>query len=112
MLQSIQKSSLRAIHKEVDPPLRVPTNLKDMLNALPGGVNYMPANDPRDAIGKLFDMNFDYPGAENKIAAIQQMIHTIFKRDLFLLITDRPEMTATEVVERSQEKLIMIEQAK
>ena len=68
----------------------------------------MPGNDPREAIGKLFDMNFDYVGVEQKIAAIQQMIHTIFKRDLFLLITDRPEMTATEVVERSQEKLIMI----
>ena len=108
MLQSMHKSSLKAIHKSVDPPLRVPTSLKDTLNVLPGGVNYMPGNDPREAIGKLFDMNFDYVGVENKIAQIQQMIHTIFKRDLFLLITDRPEMTATEVVERSQEKLIMI----
>ena len=39
---------------------------------------------------------------------IEGLIHMIFKRDLFLLITDRPEMTATEVVERSQEKLIML----
>ena len=108
MLQSMQKSSLKAIHKSVDPPLRIPTGLKDTLNLLPGGANYMPSNDPREAIGKLFEMNFDYVGVEQKIAAIQQMIHTIFKRDLFLLITDRPEMTATEVVERSQEKLIMI----
>ena len=108
MLQSMHKSSLKAIHKEVDPPLRVPTTLKDTLNVLPGGVNYMAGNDPREAIGKLFDMNFDYPGVEGKISQVQQIIHTIFKRDLFLLITDRPEMTATEVVERSQEKLIMI----
>lgn len=86
----------------------MPPTLKDTLNILPGGVNYMPGNDPREAIGRLYDMNFDYVGAENKIAAVQAMIHTIFKRDLFLLITDRPEMTATEVVERSQEKLIMI----
>ena len=96
------------VDKEVDPPLRVPTTLKDTLNILPGGVNYMPGNDPREAIGRLYDMNFDYPGVEGKIAQIQAMIHTIFKRDLFLLITDRPEMTATEVVERSQEKLIML----
>lgn len=108
MLQSMEKTSIRAIHKEVDPPLRIPTYLKDILNALPGGVNYMPTNDPRDAVGKLFDMNFNYPAAEAKIDQIVSVIHTIFKRDLFLLITDRPEMTATEVVERSQEKLIMI----
>lgn len=108
MLQSIQKSSLKAIHKEVDPPLRVPSSLKDTLNQLPGGINPVASNDPRDSIGKLFDMRFDYPGTENKITQIQAMIHTIFKRDLFLLITDRPEMTATEVVERSQEKLIML----
>jgi len=108
MLQSIQKSSLKAIHKEVDPPLRVPANLKDALNMLPGGINAVAANDPRDAVGKLFEMNFDYKGSEMKIEQITNMIHTIFKRDLFLLITDRPEMTATEVVERSQEKLIML----
>lgn len=108
MLQSIQKTSLKAIHKEVDPPLRVPSSLKDVLNLLPGGINPVASNDPKDSVGKLFEMNFDYKGAEGKIAAIQQMIHTIFKRDLFLLITDRPEMTATEVTERSQEKLIML----
>ena len=108
MLQSMQKSSLKAIHKEVDPPLRVPSSLKDVLNTLPGGVNPTASNDPREAISKLFDMNFDYKGVEYKIERVQDMIHTIFKRDLFLLITDRPEMTATEVVERSQEKLIMI----
>ena len=104
----MHKTSLRAIHKEVDPPLRIPTSLKDSLNVLPGGVNYMPSNDPREAVGRLFEMNFDYAGVEHKIAQVQAMIHTIFKRDLFLLITDRPEMTATEVVERSQEKLIML----
>jgi len=108
MLQSMEKSSLKAIHKEVDPPMRIPVNLKDVMNLLPGGANFMPVNDPRDSIGKLFDMNFNYPAAEAKIEQIVGVIHTIFKRDLFLLITDRPEMTATEVVERSQEKLIMI----
>jgi hypothetical protein len=108
MLQSMQKSSLKAIHKEVDPPLRVPAALKDVINTLPGGVNPVAANDGREAVGRLFDMNFDYKGVEYKIERVQEMIHTIFKRDLFLLITDRPEMTATEVVERSQEKLIMI----
>jgi hypothetical protein len=108
MLQSMQKSSLKAIHKEVDPPLRVPPTLKDVLNTLPGGVNYTASQDPAQAIARLYDINFDYKGVEYKIERIQAMLHTIFKRDLFLLITDRPEMTATEVMERSQEKLIML----
>jgi len=108
MLQSMQKTSLKAMHKQADPPLRVPNSLKDVLNTLPGGVNPVAQNDPKEAISRLYDVNFDYVGVEGKIAAVQAMIHSIFKRDLFLLITDRPEMTATEVVERSQEKLIMI----
>ena len=108
MLQSMQKTSLKAMHKQADPPLRVPSSLKDVLNTLPGGVNPVAQNDPKEAISRLYDINFDYVGVEGKIAGVQAMIHSIFKRDLFLLITDRPEMTATEVVERSQEKLIMI----
>lgn len=108
MLQSMQKTSLKAMHKQADPPLRVPNSLKDVLNTLPGGVNPTPSSDSKDAISALYDIVFDYKGVEYKIEQVQSMIHTIFKRDLFLLITDRPEMTATEVVERSQEKLIMI----
>jgi Bacteriophage head to tail connecting protein len=108
MLQSLQKTDLKARHKEVDPPLFVPAGLKDVLNQLPGGINPTSSNDPRNAIGKLFQMTFDYKATTDKIDRVAAAIHTIFKRDLFLLITDRPEMTATEVVERSQEKLIMI----
>jgi hypothetical protein len=108
MLQSMQKTSLKAMHKEADPPIRAPANLKNVLNTLPGGVNFTAANDPKESISRLYDMHFDYKGVEYKIERVQEMIHTIFKRDLFLLITDRPEMTATEVVERSQEKLILI----
>ena len=108
MLQSMQKTSLKAVHKEADPPMRVPAKLKETLNQLPGGINYVASNEPKEAIGRLFDMNFDYNGVENKIVNIKESIQRIFKRDLFLLITDRPEMTATEVNERSQEKLILI----
>ena len=108
MLQSMQKTSLKAHHQESDPALLVPMQLKDKVNSLPGGINYTPSADNRDVVKRLFDMRFDYQAAELKIERIKEAIHSIFKRDLFLLIADRPEMTATEVVERSQEKIILI----
>ena len=108
MLQQMHKSSVKAIHQEVEPAMRVPASLGDVLNMLPGGETRVSSNDPKDAIGRLFDLNFDYTGVEAKIAAIRPIIENLFYKDLFLLITDRPEMTATEVVERSQEKLILI----
>jgi hypothetical protein len=108
ILQSMSKASLKAVHKEVDPPMRVPTSYKDTLNMLPGGVNPVTANDPKDAIGKLFDMRFDYAGTEAKIERIQSNVERTFYNDLFFTIINRPEMTATEVLQRHEEQLIML----
>jgi hypothetical protein len=108
ILQSLAKSSLKAVHLEVEPPMRIPTSLKDTMNVLPGGANYVSANDPKDAIGKLFDMRFDYAGTEGKIERVQANIERTFYNDLFFTIINRPEMTATEVLQRHEEQLIML----
>jgi hypothetical protein len=78
------------------------------LNQLPGAENPVASNNPREAIGKLYDMNFDYQGCELKIEKIQEHIERTFFNDLFFTIISRPEMTATEVVQRHEEQLIML----
>jgi hypothetical protein len=108
LLQSHESGSTKAMHKEVDPPMRVPFGYKDTLDQLPGGINYIATNDGKDAIGKLFDMRFDYVGIEAKIERLQLLIQKLFFNDLFFTIVTGKEMTATEVLQRHEEQLIML----
>jgi len=108
LLQSHEAGSTKAIHKEVDPPMRVPFGYKDSLDMLPGGINYIATNDGKDAVGKLFDMNFDYAGVEARIGRLQELIQRLFFNDLFFTIVTGKEMTATEVLQRHEEQLIML----
>jgi hypothetical protein len=96
------------MHKEVDPPMRVPSGYKDTLNMLPGGINYVATNESKDMVGKLFEMRFDYPGIEAKIDRLQQLIKIFFFNDLFFTIVTGKEMTATEVLRRHEEHLIIL----
>ncbi|NIS53487.1 MAG: phage tail protein [Phycisphaerae bacterium] len=108
MLQAMEKTSCKAADKQVDPPLRVPSKWHKRANLLPGGHNYVDANDPKDAIGSLYDVNFDIGQVEAKIQRYEELVERLFFMDLFTLITDRPEMTATEVLERREEKLNLL----
>jgi len=108
MLQAMEKTSCKAADKQVDPPLRIPSKWHKKANLLPGGHNLTDVNDPKDAIGKLYDINFDISQVEAKIQRYEQLIERLFFMDLFTLITDRPEMTATEVLERKEEKLNLL----
>lgn len=108
LLQAMEKTSCKAADKQVDPPLRVPSKWHKKANLLPGGHNLVDSNDPKDSIGKLYDINFDISQVEAKIQRYEQLIERLFFMDLFTLITDRPEMTATEVLERKEEKLNLL----
>lgn len=108
MLQSSEKISIKAMDKQVDPPLRVPSKWHKRANLLPGGHNYTDANDPKDSIGRLYDFDFDISHVEAKIERFEALIERLYFMDLFTLITDRPEMTATEVLERKEEKLTLL----
>lgn len=108
MLQAMEKTSVKACDKQVDPPLRIPSKWHKKANMLPGGHNYTDTNDPKESIGKLYDINFDISHVEAKIERYQMLVERMFFMDLFILITERPEMTATEVLERKEEKLTLL----
>jgi hypothetical protein len=109
MLQASEKISIKAMDKGVDPPLRIPSKWAGKrANLLPGGHNYVDSNDPKDSIGRLYDIIFDVAQVEKKIERFEMLIERLYFMDLFTLITDRPEMTATEVLERKEEKLTLL----
>jgi len=111
MLQELQKSSIKAIHKEIEPPMRVPSNYNRKLKMFPAAVNKIDVNQ-NDAVSKLFDFDFDIASTEAKIINVQNEIKEIFYNDLFRLIADAgagsEKMTATEVLEKKEEKLILL----
>ena len=107
MLQEMQKSFIKAIHKGIDPPLKVPSGWKGRITTIPGGINYLDAQSP-DSIGPLYNVNVDLASTNTKIQQVQEAIRAGFFNDLFLMILERPGMTATEVMERHEEKLMML----
>lgn len=110
MLHDMQKKSLRALEKLVDPPMNAPINLRTKgANLVPGGVNYIDIAQGQQSFTPAYQVNPDFQAIEYKIEKVQQAIREGFFADLFLMIANSPkDMTATEVVERHEEKLLML----
>lgn len=107
MLQEMQKSKIIGLHKEIAPPMKAPIALKGRVNLMPDSVTWYTQKDP-EGIGPLYQVQLNMQNMELGIAQVQNMIERTFMNDLFLLITERPQMTATEVAERHEEKLLLL----
>ena len=108
MLQEMTADWLLAVHKTIDPPMRVPSNYNGTLDMLPGGLNQIDVNDPA-GVGALLDLRVDLNGIQLALQEKKNDIRKGFFNDLFLMLQDAPnDMTATEVLERQSEKLLQL----
>lgn len=111
-LQHEQLRKANAIDFKTNPPLDVPTNLKNQdINRLPGGVTFRDPSSGNQGIKSLFEVNLDLEHLLMDIQDVRQRINSSFFADLFLMISQQPSdgrMTATEVAERHEEKLLML----
>ena len=93
------------------PPLQVPGQHK-LVDYAPGGITFVDAVGPNNAIRSLFDVNLNLAHLREDIQDVRQRINSAFYADMFLMLYNRrlddPRMTATEVAERHEEKLLMI----
>lgn len=112
-IRELQHSQLRrgqAIDYQLIPPLQIPSNLKNVgVNRLPGGETYVP--DTKDnAIKSLYDVQLNTSELREDIQDVRGQIAQIFFEDLFLMIAneDRSGVTATEIAQRHEEKLLML----
>lgn len=110
MLQKMEKDALVALDKVVDPPVQADANVAEQVNLLPGGLTRSSATSPNVGVRPVYQLAPDFAAIENKIGNTKQAISEAFYADLFMMITqaDRPNMTAREVVERHEEKLLML----
>lgn len=110
-LQAQEKKVAQAIEKQINPPLTGPSELRHQrVSALPGDITYSNERDSQKGLRPIYQVQFDIADAENKSEQIRNRIKRTFKVDLFMMLaqSDRREITAREVDERHEEKLLML----
>ena len=112
-LQSLARDGLLALEKEIKPPLLALSSAGlTRLSLDPGKVNYVNAMSQGGSlpvVSPLLQVRANLAALEQYKAQIKDQIRRMFFNDLFLLMagTDK-RMTATEVAERSAEKMIQL----
>lgn len=112
-LQHEQLRKAQGIDYKVKPPLQVPFELKNGdSDWLPGGVTYVAQTGPQNAVRTAFDVNIDLQHLLLDINDVRQRIDRAFFADLFLFLSNiqglKGQMTAREVAEIHEEKLLML----
>lgn len=110
-LQHEQLRKATVIDKKTNPPLQVPSTLKGRdVDYLPGGLTYVDTAGGQNAVRSLYDVNLDLSHLLEDIRDVRERINSTFYADMFLMLANstNPQMTATEVAERHEEKLLML----
>lgn len=109
MLQKMQKTKLVALDKNTNPPMMVSSNVQGEVNLLPGGLTRY--NGTTDAAVKpAYQVPVDLSALETSIEQVKKTIRGQFFADVFLMLSSQnfSHMTATEVAERHQEKMLVL----
>ncbi|MCQ2410841.1 MAG: portal protein [Elusimicrobiaceae bacterium] len=109
MLQKMQKTKLVALDKSTNPPVMVSANVQGEVNLLPGGITRY--NGTADgAVRPAYQVQPDLNSLEAAIESVRATIRSQFFADVFLSLTAQSYagMTATEVAERHQEKMLVL----
>lgn len=110
-LQLLERRKSQAIEKMVNPPLIGGTDLRDRkVSLLPGDITYEDVRDGKNGLRPIHEVNMRIDAASAEIREHEARIASAFYADLFLMLfmSDRRQMTATEVQERHDEKLLML----
>jgi hypothetical protein len=109
-LQVVTMAKMEAQEKMVRPPMRVPSQYKDVLDTRPDGMNWVDVLDD-SAIQPLYAINYDVRGAKEDILDLRAQIKEGFYNDLFMMLAQSTSIqpkTATEIAALQEEKLIML----
>ena len=108
MLQTLTKTGAIALHKEVDPPLSAHVSLREGgIVSTPGAINYRSGVDEKTVV-PLYNVKANFRDLRDAKETLWQAIREGFFNDLFLMLDAHPNMTATEVLEKKNEKLLLL----
>lgn len=111
-LQVGERRGMQAVEKTINPPLQAPPSMRNQKTSLlPGEISYVAElNGQNTGIRAIHEMNFAIDKLEQKQQAVRMRIERAFYTDLFLMMasSDRREITAREIDERHEEKLLAL----
>lgn len=110
-LQLQQRRKAQAIDKMIDPPLVGPSSLRNQrVSLIPGDVTYVDINQQGQTLRSIYDVQLRPDMLLQDTQEIQGRIESALYADLFLMLsmTDRRQITAREIEERHEEKLLAL----
>ena len=106
MLNEMSKTTIKAAQKQVDPPLLVPDDgFLLPVRTVPGGLNFY-RSGTRDRIEPL-NIGANNPLGLNMEQQRRDAIRAVFYVNQ-LMMQQGPQMTATEVIQRNEEKMRLL----
>lgn len=112
-IKSLQHEQLRkgqGIDYMTQPPLAVPTSMRNNpVQRMPGGITYTD-NPANNSIKSLWDVNLNLSHLREDIVDIRERIDAAFFVDVFMMMSniEKGNLTATEVAERHEEKMLIM----
>lgn len=112
-LQVQERRKAQAIDKQTTPPLQAPSYMKNKpVSQLPGGITYYNQfqSSGQQAVRPVYEVRPDITALREDMNSVEGRINRAFYADLFLMISnlDRKQITATEIAERHEEKLLAL----
>jgi hypothetical protein len=110
-LQHQQLRKAQAIDYQTKPPLQAPTSMKgNSVSSLPGGVTFVDSIGGQNGLRPSFEATLNLDHLLQDIQDVRQRIGGVFYADLFLMLANdqRSNITAREIAERHEEKLLML----
>lgn len=111
-LQLAERRSYQAVGKVVNPPMQAPSTMRNKVSAgnLTEGEIVFVDDTSSGGLKSVYDYRPDIGAIEMKIEKGEQRIKRAFYEDLFLMLagSDRRQITAREIAERHEEKLLQL----
>ena len=111
MLQQMERKKIQAVEKIVSPPMQGPSELEDgPVSMLPGRVNYLAGQAGGAELKPAHTVDPKITMMDTELYRVEQRINGTFYADLFLMLAQSsvPNMTAREVDERHEEKMLQL----
>lgn len=110
-LQQQQLYKAKAIAQQADPTIAVPSDLRNQEgNLVPGGVIYLDSPMQVQGVRAAYEVPIRLDALLMDIQDVRARIDQAFYKDIFMMIagSQNSRMTATEIAERHEEKMLML----